>query len=365
MEIVFYLLLGFNLIVFLIILFNFLSAPKLHNKKINIKNEPFISVLIPARNEEENILACLDSVNNQNYKNYEIIVLDDNSSDNTYNLVKQIELKNDKIKLIKGKPLPEGWKGKNWACNLLSKQAKGEYLLFMDADVKLMPNTLLYSIYLFNKFKLNVLSAFPTQITKSFGERIIVPLMKWLLLSFLPLKLVYKYKNEKLIAANGQFIMFKKEVYDYLGGHKSVKDNVVEDMEFALLTKRNNFKLMTTLGNDAVFCKMYNSFSSAYWGFSKNYFQGFKMHWLPFLLLQLFFLFLFVSPFIISLFNVNFLTIVFIILLGRVLLAINTKDSIIFSILMHIIQIIVLALIAFNSVISLKKNRILWKGRKV
>lgn len=364
-EISFYILLIINTIVFFILLFNFFTAPKLKNEIKIINNPPFISILIPARNEENNIANCLNSLLTQTYQNIEIIVLDDFSSDNTYCIAQKIAEKSDKIKIIKGEPLPENWKGKNWACNLLQKQAKGEYLLFMDADVTLSENALYYAIYLVKRYKLDALSAFPTQKTLGLGEKIIVPLMKWLLLSFLPLKLVYLSKNKAFIAANGQFFLFKKKIYNSIGGHKSVAGNVVEDMGFALLLKQNNYKIMTALGNNAVFCKMYDSFKSAFWGFSKNYFPGFRISPILFLFLQLIFLSSFVLPVFLMFYNTNFLIIVLLIILGRVLLAIITKDNIIFSILLHIIQILVLVAIGINSVISTKKNRILWKGRKI
>lgn len=349
----------------MVILYNFFTAPKLYNNSKTLDFTPLVSVLIPARNEEANIENCLNSVSSQSYHNIEIIVLDDNSNDKTYYLAKKASEKNNKIKIVKGEELPEGWKGKNWACNLLQGHAKGEYLLFLDADVTLAPNALNYALHLFNTFNLDALSSFPTQITNSLGEKIVVPLMKWLLLSFLPLKLVYTSKNKSFIAANGQFLMFKRAAYNFIGGHKVVANNVVEDMEFALLLKQNGLKLMTTLGNDAVFCKMYDSYKSAYWGFSKNYFQGFKVSPIRFMALQILFLSLFVFPFFLTLIHYEFIIITSLILLGRLLLAIITKDNIIFSILMHIIQIFVLVTIGINSIISSKNNRILWKGRKI
>jgi glycosyltransferase involved in cell wall biosynthesis len=365
MEILFYLLLTLNLTVIFIITINLVTAPKLYNKNSNLENNPLISVLIPARNEENNIANCINSVINQNYSDFEIIILDDESSDNTYAVAKRISEGRKNIKIIKGEPLPKGWRGKNWACNILQQHAKGKYLLFLDADVIIAENALIYSIYLINKYNLDVLSSFPTQITSSFGEKIIVPLMKWLLLSFLPLKLVYSSDKNSLIAANGQYLMFSKYAYDKIGGHKQVSDKIVEDMEFALLAKNNKLKIMTTLGNNAVFCKMYNSFSTAFWGFSKNYFPGFRISYIPFLLLQALFLLVFVSPFFLSIYFSKFTIIAAVILIGRLLLAIITKDNIFFSILMHIIQIIILVLIGINSVVSSKMNRILWKGRKI
>ncbi len=365
MEYLFYPVLAINVIVIVILFFNFITAPKILNKKVALNGTPLISVLIPARNEENNISNCINSIINQSYPNIEVIVLDDNSEDNTYNVVKTISENNSKIKIIKGKPLPSGWKGKNWACQQLSEHANGDYLLFLDADVLLAPHAITYALHLMFKYTLNALSSFPTQITNSFGEKIIVPLMKWLLLSFLPLRLVYSSSNKSFLAANGQFFMFTKETYNLIGKHYAVKDKVVEDMEFALLLKNYQLKLMTTIGADAVFCKMYNSFSSAFLGFSKNYYPGFKVNALTFLFIQIIFLVLFLMPFILLFFNIKFLYIVILILLGRALLANLTKGSYFLNLLLHPLQMLSLFAIGVNSVILTKTKRIKWKGREI
>lgn len=365
MDYLFYPVLAINIIIIIILFINLFTAPKILNKPVKLNSTPLVSVLIPARNEESNISNCINSIINQNYPKIEVIVLDDNSEDNTYNIVKNISENNKKVKIIKGKPLLKGWKGKNWACYQLSEHANGEYLLFLDADVFLAPYAISYSLHLMYKYNLNALSSFPTQLTYSFGEKIIVPLMKWLLLSFLPLRLVYSSPNKSFIAANGQFLMFSKNTYNLIGTHYAVKDKVVEDMEFALLLKNYNLKLLTTIGADAIFCKMYSNFSTAFFGFSKNYFPGFKVNAFSFIFIQIIFILLFFLPFILLFFNIKFLYIAILILLGRVLLANLTKENYFLSILLHPMQMITLFAIGINSVILTKTKRIKWKGRKI
>ena len=168
----------------------------------------FISVLIPARNEETCIGNCVEDVLNQTYKNYELIILDDESKDGTAKIIVDKISENraeGKIKLISGRPKPDDWVGKNWACHQLSLEAKGEYFLFIDADVRLRPHVIESCIHYLNKYKLQMITCFPTQIIKSIGEWLVVPLMNFLLLAFLPLSKVYLSGKRSFIAANGQF----------------------------------------------------------------------------------------------------------------------------------------------------------------
>jgi cellulose synthase/poly-beta-1,6-N-acetylglucosamine synthase-like glycosyltransferase len=125
----------------------------------------------------------------------------------------------------------------------LAQEAKGEYLLFLDADVELTSNVISSAVYELEKSSVTLLSIFPTQIIKSFGEHLIVPLMNWLLLTFLPLRFVYSSSSKAFVAANGQFMLWRKDDYFKIGGHETIKNKVVEDMELARLAKQNKLKL--------------------------------------------------------------------------------------------------------------------------
>ena len=143
-----------------------------------------------------------------------------------------------------------------------------------------------------------MLSIFPTQQIKSIGEWLIIPLMDWLLLTFLPLKKVYKSSNTAFAAANGQFMLFDKESYLLFGGHKKVKGKNVEDMEIARGFKQMRFKTLTLLGNNYVTCRMYHNIKEASDGFTKNFYPGFNINGIKFILLLSFFSFLFILPFL-------------------------------------------------------------------
>lgn len=363
-EILFAVLIFPTVILFINSVYNLFTAPRFsaaHSKGVH--TEKFISVLIPARNEEKNIAACLDSLCAQNYSNFEIIVLDDQSDDRTAEIVKDYSLRKTPIRLISGKPLPSGWLGKNWACHQLSGEAKGEYLLFMDADVTFHPDTLKTANSFIARYKTDMLSSFPTQNFTSFGDKFVVPLMNWLLLAFLPLKLVYASRNGSFIAANGQFIMISREVYKKTGGHEAVKDKVVEDMETARSVKNSGGRVMTALGYDMINCRMYPDFISSYKGFSKNFYPGFNMHPALFVLMILSFEVLFLLPIILVFWELLFLVNILIIVFIRFSVSFLSKAGIFENIILHPFQMIVLLAVGINSVYYTKKKKNVWKGR--
>jgi len=154
-----------------------------------LKKKSLVSVLIPARNEYGNIKRCINSLLRQDYPNLEILVLDDNSTDGTTEIVSELSKKDKRIKLYHGKPLPEGWLGKSFACYQLSEYARGDYLVFVDADTLHFPNSISSSIACLLKYRVDALSVFAKQITVSIHERMAVPFASFMILGFLPLSL--------------------------------------------------------------------------------------------------------------------------------------------------------------------------------
>ena len=347
----------------LISIYNLFTAPVLKRVSQPSDNQNFVSVLIPARNEEKNIEKCLKGVLAQDYENKEIIVLDDNSTDNTYRLASSFSTSN--VKVLKGKELPTDWFGKNWACHQLAQEAKGEYLLFVDADVELTPEVISSAVYELEKSNAALLSIFPTQIIKSFGEYLIVPLMNWLLLTFLPLRFVYSCSSKAFVAANGQFMLWKKDGYFKIGGHEKVKNKVVEDMELARLAKQNKLKVKTMLGGKLVFCRMYESFNQAYNGFTKNFFAGFLLPPFSFLVIILFLLIAFVLPFLFLMPPVYSFILIAFILITRISVSIVSNQNLFINVLLHPVQMLFMFWIGINSLIKFKTKKIVWKQRKL
>ena len=259
---------GFTLFQFLVVLTNLFFKDNLNSPDSNFNG--LVSVSIPARNEELNIESILTCLQRQDYKNIEILVYDDQSTDRTGEIVSQFMKQDNRIKLIESGGLPPGWLGKNHACHELSKRAKGKYFLFIDADVRLSKNIIIQTITTSEKHNLGLLSIFPIQEMQTFGERITVPNMNFILLSLLPLILVRKTKFHSLTAANGQFMLFKSSVYQHVYPHKKMKDSKVEDIEIARYYKESNIRIACTTGDERVSCRMYTDFNEAVDGFSKN-----------------------------------------------------------------------------------------------
>ncbi|MDP4175051.1 MAG: glycosyltransferase family 2 protein [Bacteroidota bacterium] len=366
MTLIFWLIFPFVFAVLIVSLYNMLTAPRMLPENCfgtEAPGLPLISLLIPARNEEENIARCLELVSKQNYNNLEIIVLNDNSDDRTLEIASGFALADSRIRIIHGQPLEKPWLGKNWACHQLSQNASGSLLLFIDADVRLSPDAVHSAALKMKKYDLGMLSVFPGQIMGSIGEYLIVPMMNWLLLSFLPLRKVFTSAGKSFAAANGQFIMMTKEAYAISGGHKAAAAQIVEDMELARKIKMSGLKLMTLLGGNMIRCRMYRNFSDAFTGFSKNFFAGFKIPAFYFIIMLLMMEAAFLYPFLPALYLPEFALLSAMILISRIFISASSGQNILFNILLHPLQMLLVPVIGINSVFVKRKNKVIWKGR--
>jgi chlorobactene glucosyltransferase len=248
--------------------------------------EKYVSILIPARNEARVIGDTVRRLKAQNYPHFEIIVLDDGSDDGTGQLAADAG-----ATVITGQPLPPGWMGKNWACHQLSEAAQGDILIFTDADVKWEPDALSALL----AYEADMVTVWPTQITETPAERLTVSLIMLVVLAYLPEVMVRFSPFVIFAAANGQCIAFKREAYNRIGGHAAVKNEIVEDVSLARLTKKHGGSLIMVMGNHQISCRMYTSWQEVRDGFAKNILAGhassipfliFSMvlHWLLFIL---------------------------------------------------------------------------------
>ena len=230
----------FALLQMSVALINLLMSPSM-NAPIQNSNE-IVSVMIPARNEENNILNILSDLQHQTYNNLEMIIFDDQSTDKTASLVSEMAKYDNRIQLVESASLPENWLGKNYACHVMSQEAKGKYFLFVDADVRLDEYAISNTLHYFKEKKLNLLSIFPKQLMFSAGEKSVIPLMNYILLTLLPLFLVRSSKYPSLSAANGQFMLFDAAVYREVVPHQLMKTEKVEDIKIARYFKKNTTK---------------------------------------------------------------------------------------------------------------------------
>jgi len=365
MEIIIPVILIILLIILAVLLVNSIFGPFL-NKKLTLSSVPKISVLVPARNEADNIARCIEHLAQQKYSNKEIIILDDNSTDNTKAIVEESKKLHPEIKLISGQPLPAGWTGKNWACHQLAEKARGEILIFTDADTMHNPLAVKRTVAWMQKLKTGMLSAFPQQITGTLSESLIVPMIDFLVYGLLPLWATFFIRLPALSAANGQWIAFTREAYRKAGGHKSVRTEMVEDVELNKLAKRKGIKTITTAGTDMVFCRMYKSAKEVWQGFTKIFF-GLSGNSVPvFLFIETFLLLGCVLPyFLLIIFPDTFLILLSLGLniIIRLILSVRYKHPVWVSILLHPLAIVYATIIGFNAVYQYYWGQFQWKDR--
>ena len=258
---------------------NFLVYKNVENYSLPdkiLKNSPLISILIPARNEAENISRCLKSLLKQDYTNLEIIVLNDSSTDATSKVVEGIAKKDSRIRLVEGAPLEDGWTGKNFASHQLSKLAKGEYFIFTDADTVHFPNSISSALGALINTKIDALSIYPRQLMVTFWERMSVPIINIALQGFMPFMLIKKTKGPLICTAIGQFMMFKKEAYEKAGGYESIKGHLVDDIQMSKRVKKAGYKFMVFDGKNTIFCRMYKNLRGVVVGLTKSMYPAFN-----------------------------------------------------------------------------------------
>ena len=353
-------LLGIRLLVAFVNYLSFAYLPKV----TPIAKEPSVSILIPARNEEENIGTLLEQLSTLEYSIREIIVYNDQSDDETESIVNHWATLQPTIKIINGQQLPQGWLGKNYACHQLAQVATGDILLFLDADVSVKKDFIERSISHFQKYELHLLSIFPKQIVKSFGEKISVPLMNWILLSLLPLSLIRKSKNEAFSAANGQFMMFKAATYKAIWPHEKCKSHKVEDIAIMRLFKQKNFDCDTRLGDNDISCRMYVGLDVAIEGFTKNIFQFFGNSILATIC---FGIITTIAPFILYFsMGVWWLTAYIAGIVSiRFFVSLASQQSVVQNVVLAFPQHIVFLVIIIKGLINNNQKKLIWKGRNI
>jgi chlorobactene glucosyltransferase len=347
----------------LVVCINLFSKVYLPHYETDVSNV-LVSVLIPARNESVQIPVLLDSLLEQTYVNIEVVVYNDQSTDETRNVVEKYCAKDKRVKLIDGGNPPVGWTGKNHACHHLAKNANGAYLLFVDADVWLARDTIHNAVGHAAGKNLDLLSFFPHQIMKTYGERFTVPLMDWILLSFLPLCTISKWKKSVFSAANGQFMMFRADAYHKNQWHNLVKNKMVEDIAINRLMKKRRYLTQTLLGNKDVFCRMYHNYHEGLCGFSKNIIQVLMGSVCSLLILSVYFLSGLPLAYYYAPAEIFFLYLglgVFI----KATTSYLSKQAVLLNVLLHIPQLISLIVIDILAIRNRLRKAYPWKGRMV
>ena len=224
-----------------------------------------VSIIVPARNEEANLAACLESLVAQTGVLYEIIVVDDDSTDRTAELARSFA----NVKVVPAGPLPDNWTGKNNAMSAGAKIAKGNWLLFTDADTVHAPGSLARAIAEAGQHGVALLSYSPAQAVHGFWENAVMPVIFAELATTYPPQAVNDPASP-IAAANGQYLMISREAYDAVGGHTKIAADLLEDVAMARLVKRSGRKIFFRYGGDVVRTRMYRSFAQLREGWTKN-----------------------------------------------------------------------------------------------
>lgn len=243
-------------------------------KSLQVRSEelPLVSVLVPARNEERNIPGCLRSLLLQSYPRFEIIIVDDHSTDRTVSTARAMAGDDPRVSIIKSPTLPPGWIGKSFALHQAAQLARGDWLLFTDADVVHSREALSLTIAFAKRNSLDLLSLSPLPECGSLWESIIQPRVFELLNARFDLRAVND-RRTAVAAANGQFILIRRQVYASIGGHAAVRNKVLEDVEIAKATKAAGFRIFFANTHSLARTRMYAGLSEIWAGWSKNLFQ--------------------------------------------------------------------------------------------
>ncbi|MCE9611601.1 MAG: glycosyltransferase [Chthoniobacter sp.] len=341
---------------------------------------PRVSILVPARNEALNIGTCARSLLAQDYPNFELLVLDDHSTDGTGDILQNLRSDDPRLRVLPGAALPPGWTGKGWACHQLAAQASGTFLFFADADTAHAPGTVSAAVAFAQRHRADLVSAWPRLLAVTWGERLIIPMILLLGMVMYPHWLLRFLQNHPhlaarlpvgarriLGAANGQFMFFRRAGYDRIGGHAAVRDHVVEDVALGRAVARRMGDGMRLFNCDALqfsTVRMYRSFAETWEGFTKNLRAAFEESLASFLVIGLWQVCGFLLPFAFAVFAPCPLvfTQIAVIYLIRIVLTRRFHTSWLSCVLHPVAQVLGLA-IGLNSWRRSAGGGVSWKGR--
>ena len=324
---------------------------------VSIKNSETvlesIDILIPMRDEEENVEACLRSIlNSELLEESTTYVLDDGSKDATAKLISGFP-----VMKLTGADLPQGWLGKNWACYNLAKAGSGEYLVFIDADVRLHPYAISSAITKMKSLGWDYISPYPRQIAGTFLEKLIQPLLQWSWIASVPLRLAENFPSRSTTIANGQFFLVKRSAYEKSGGHAKISGEVLDDLELARLLISLGYKGGVADGSSVASCRMYQNTQQLISGYTKSLWKAFggKTGTLVALLVLIF---TGITPFL------GIGAPALFIYLSRILAAVKTRSNPALALLHPFAIIVLIYLIALSS-IRKSRGTLQWRGREL
>ena len=236
---------------------------------------PFpVSVLIPARNEEANIGAALRAVLASRDTELEVLVLDDDSADNTGEIVREIAQMDRRVRLVNGRGLPPGWNGKQHACWLLAGEATHGLLVFLDADVRVEPELLPRMAAFRERTGTGLVSGFPRLVTETWLEKLLLPLIHFVLLGFLPMGSMRRSTVPSVAAGCGQFLMVGREAYFASGGHAAIRETMHDGLMLPRVMRKAGYRTDIADITELASVRMYDSAAKVWQGLAKNATEG-------------------------------------------------------------------------------------------
>jgi glycosyltransferase involved in cell wall biosynthesis len=327
-----------------------------------------VSVLIPARNEEANLAACLESALRQGATVGEALVYDDHSTDATPRILAAYAARDVRVRAVDPSPLPDGWCGKNFACARLAEEARGAWLLFLDADARLSEGGVARMVEEAIKREVTLLSAWPSLTLVSFWERALMPMLNFVVFSLFPAPLSLVRNDASLGLVHGACILVERAGYQAVGGHAAVRDEIFEDQRLARLWRERGGRGLCLDGQGVVDVRMYSSLAGIWRGFQKNFFPAFRHEssfWGFLLMHAAMFLAPFIMPFWIRAWPMwPMYMAVACALAIRALLVLRFGQPWL-SVLLHPLAEAILLAIGLSSWLRCKSGRgVVWKGRR-
>jgi hypothetical protein len=235
---------------------------------------PRVSVCIPARNEEMNIAPVVRGALASRGVDVEVLVYDDQSTDGTPGILARLCAEDARVRAVPTQALPAGWNGKQWGCERMGQAARGEWLLFTDADVRFAPDCLVRALDEASRLRADLLSTIPREEVGSFLERMVVPLIHWMLFSWLPMPRMRTTNDPATSAGCGQFLLVRREAWHAAGRHAAFRDSMHDGIRLPRNVRRAGLRSDLYDGSEGVRCRMYRGAAQTWRGFTKNAYEG-------------------------------------------------------------------------------------------
>jgi len=320
------------------------------------------SILVPCRDEAENVSELVVTLSALDQPRIEVIFIDDNSTDGTGELLREAITNRPHMKVISAAPLPGEWMGKPWALSQGLSQATHDYIVTVDADVRLEPDALSAMDSVLQRTGSDFLSPYPSQSAVTMSERLVQPLLQWTWMTTVPLRLAMRSSRPSLAVANGQFLLVKKSALVAIGGFNSIQSSVLDDIDLARVLVRSGYKGGVCDGSTISSTRMYSSFSEIRAGYGKSMSTGFGGIFGS-LALALVMAVSAVLPFIYSIAGSSIATAALLLVISsRVVSAISSRSLLIDGLLHPISALFFIYLLIYSNFFH---SKITWKGRPV